>query len=116
MNLMKLLGNLGNLSKLQGEIQGISEELANLSFDGSAGGDMVRATVNGASQVTGLVIDPKLIEDQDRELIEELVIAAVNNAAAKAKRESAEYFQKRLAEKLDLGDMSGMLSSLLPKP
>lgn len=116
MNIMKLLGNLGNISKLQGEIQAITQELSNLDFDGSAGGDMVRATVNGASQVTELVIDPKLIEDQDRELIEELVIAAVNDASAKAKRESAEIFQRRLAEKLDLGDMSGMLSSFFPKP
>lgn len=116
MNLMKILGNLGNLSKLQAEIPKITAELQSLEFDGSAGGDMVKVSVNGASQITELSIDPKLIEDRDRELIEELVIAAVNEATARAKRESAEIFQKRLAESMDLGDLSGMLSSLIPKP
>ena len=115
MNIMKMLGNLGNVSKMQSEIQAITAELANERFDGSAGGGMVKATVNGASQVVSLQIDPSLVADQDKEMIEELVIAAINEAAMKAKVESATLFQKRLAEKLDLGDMSGLLSSFLPK-
>lgn len=115
MNLMKLLGNLGNLSKLKGEVESITAELADMRFDGSAGGGMVTATVSGASQVVSLSIDPKLVADNDRELIEELVIAAVNDAASKAKVEAGQHFQKRLAETLDLGDMSGMLAGLFPK-
>lgn len=115
MNIMKLLGSLGNLSKVKGEIDAITAELAELRFDGSAGGGMVTATVSGASQVTALSIDPKLVEDNDRELIEELVIAAVNDAAAKAKQEAAQVFQQRLAERLDLGEMSNVLSGFFPK-
>jgi DNA-binding YbaB/EbfC family protein len=115
MNIMKLLGNLGNLSKLKGEIDAITAELAQLRFDGSAGGGMVTATVSGGFQVVELNIDPKLVQDNDRELIEELVMAAVNDAAAKAKVQSAEIYQRKLAEKLDLGDMSGMLGGLFPK-
>jgi DNA-binding YbaB/EbfC family protein len=115
MNLMKLLSNLGNISKLQGEMQAMTAELAQRRFEGNAGGGMVRAVVNGASQLTELSIDPKLVTDNDRELIEELVMAAVNEAAARAKTESAELIQKTLAEKLDLGDMSGLLGSFFPK-
>jgi nucleoid-associated protein EbfC len=114
-NLMKLLGNLGNLSKLQGEMQAATAEFAKRRFDGSAGGGMVTATVNGASQLVALSIDPKLVSDNDRELIEELVMSAVNEAASKAKIETAEHLQKTLAEKLDLGDMSGLLGSFFPK-
>ena len=116
MNIMKLLGNLGNLSKMQGEIQAIGAELAELRFDGTAGGGLVTATVNGAAQVVSLSIDPQLVADNEREMIEELVIAAINDAAVKAKTQSAQIFQQRLSEKLDLGDMSGLLSSFFPKP
>ncbi len=116
MNLMKLMSSLGNLSKLQGEMQAMTAELAQRRFEGSAGGGLVTATVSGASQLVGLSIDPKLIADNDRELIEELVMAAVNEAASKAKTESAEHVQKTLAEKLDLGDMGGLLGSFFPKP
>jgi len=116
MNIMKLLGNLGNISKMQGEIQAIGAELADHRFEGTAGGGLVTATVNGASQVISLSIDPKLVADNEKEMIEELVIAAINDAAVKAKTESAQIFQQRLAEKLDLGDMSGLLSSFFPKP
>lgn len=115
MNLMKLMSSLGNLSKLRGEIESITAELASLRFDGSAGGGLVTCTVNGSSQVVALNIDPKLVADNERELVEELVIAAINDAAAKAKQESAQLFQQRLAEKLDLGDMSGLLSGFFPK-
>lgn len=115
MNLFKMLGNLGNLAKVQQEVQAITEELAKVEYEGKAGGDMVTARVSGAQQVLGISIDPKLIADNDRELIEDLVVAAVNDALVLAKKQTSEQMQKKLSDKLNLPDLSGMLGQMMPK-
>lgn len=115
MNLFKLLGNLGNLNKIQEEIQLITQELSQRTFDGSAGGGMVVITVTGTHQVISCTIDPKLVADNDRELIEDLVAAAINEAFNMAKRQSAEFMQKRLSEKFDLPELSGLINNFMPK-
>jgi DNA-binding YbaB/EbfC family protein len=115
MNVLKLLGNLGNLAKIQEELHSAIAELANESFEGRAGGDMVVIHVNGAQQLTGCAIDPKLMAENDRELIEELVVAAVNDALNVAKRRSAEILQQKLGDRLDLPGLSGLLGNLMPK-
>lgn len=115
MNMFKMLGNLGNLAKMQQEVQKITEELSKLEFEGQAGAGMVVVTVNGAQQLTSCTIDPKLIEDNDRELIEELVVSATNDAIARSKKESAEELQRRLSEKLNLPDIGGLMSGFMPK-
>ena len=76
---------------------------------------MVVVKVSGAQQMISCVIDPKLVEDNDRELIEELVVAAVNEAVALSRRQSAEIMQKKLGERLNLGDLSGLLGGMMPK-
>lgn len=76
---------------------------------------MVVVEVNGAGQITGCTIDPKLYDDKDRELLEDLVVAAANDALAAAKTESAEIVQKKLAERLDIPDLQGLLGAFIPK-
>lgn len=115
MNMFKLLGNLGNLAKMQQEVQSITEELAELTFEGKAGAGLVAVTVNGSQQLVSCSIEPKLIEDNDRELIEELVVAAANDAINRSKKESAEQLQRKLSERLNLPDMSGLMSAFMPK-
>lgn len=115
MNFFKLLGNLGNLSKIQEEVQLATAELGNLQFQGEAGGGMVTVQVSGTQQVLNCSIDPKLIEDNDRELIEGLVVAAVNEALTKSKREAGSLVQKKIAEKLNMPELSDMISNFLPK-
>ncbi|QDU62050.1 Nucleoid-associated protein YbaB [Planctomycetes bacterium Pan216] len=116
MNLFKMLGNLGNLSKIQEEVQAATQELSKMEFEGKAGADMVIVRVNGAQQMINCTIDPKLVEDNDRELIEDLIVSATNSAIVEAKQKSAEYMQKRLGEQLDMPDLSGILGNLIPKP
>lgn len=111
MNLMKLLGNLGNISKIQGEVKAVTEELAAMRFEGTAGGDMVVVQVSGAQNIVSCSIDAKLIDDKERELIEDLMVAAVNDGLAKARERSADILQQRLSEKFDLPDISQLLSS-----
>jgi DNA-binding YbaB/EbfC family protein len=115
MNPLKMLGALGNIGKIQEEIQAAQAEFATMEFVGKAGGGLVTATVNGAQQMKSCVIDPKLIADNDRELLEDLIVAAVNDAAARARKECTELLHQRLASKLNLPDLPDIISGFLPK-
>lgn len=115
MNLFKMLGSLGNLAKIQDEMQSALLAMAQERFEGRAGGDLVKVTANGAQQVIDCTIDPKLFEEKDRELIEELLVAAANDALNAAKRRSAEILQQKLGESLDMPGLTGLLSNLMPK-
>ena len=80
------LGNLGAMLKqaksLQENMQKMQEALAQQRFEADAGAGMVRATVNGKSELVGIKIDPKAVEDV--ELLEDLIKAAVCAATGKA--------------------------------
>ena len=65
-------------------MQESNEQLRSLRAHGSAGGGLVSVEVNGLGEMLGLTIDPMLMERQDREMIEDLVPAAVNQAKEKA--------------------------------
>jgi len=71
-------------------MQGLTEELRNRRATGSAGGGMVEIEVNGLVEVLRCRIDPKLLAQGDQELIEDLVLTAVNQAIVKAKELHAE--------------------------
>lgn len=115
MNLFKLLGNLSNLARVQEEMQAISEELAQMQYEGRAGGDMVVVKVNGLQQLQACHIDPQLVSDNDRELIEELVVTAANAALARSKSQGADLMQQKLSERLNLPDLSTLLTGMMSK-
>ncbi len=87
--MFKGLGQLASLmrgaSGISEKLEGITRSLHEKSVVGSSGGDMVRVEMNGLSQVTRVVIDPALFDGGDREMLENLLPAAINQAAAKAK-------------------------------
>jgi nucleoid-associated protein EbfC len=84
------LGSLGSLIKqakqLEGKLAGIGEELRSKRAIGQAGGGMVEMEVNGMEEVLSCKIDPSLLSTGDRELLEDLICAAANQAIAKAKQ------------------------------
>lgn len=90
-------GGLGGLlkqaQKMQQEIERIQKELAGLRIEGSAGGGMVKAVASGAQELLEIKIDPEVVDPNDVEMLEDLVVAAVNqaleNAKAKAEAEMA---------------------------
>ncbi len=99
-NLMKSAQSMGSR---MGEVQ---EKLKAERATGTSGAGMVTAEVNGLGEVLKISIDPVLIEKQDREMIEDLVPAAVNQAVAKSKQLHMEAMQS-LTEGIDvpgLGD------------
>lgn len=81
---------LKNAQQIGGRLKEMGEELKNLRAVGSAGGGMVELDVNGVGEVLACRIDPKLVEQRDGELLEDLVAAAVNDANQKAKQLQAD--------------------------
>ncbi len=81
---------LRQAQQLQGRMGELQEKLARLRIEGTAGGGMVTATVNGQLQLVGIKIDPVLSPTDDREMLEEMVVAAVNQATEKARQTAAE--------------------------
>jgi DNA-binding YbaB/EbfC family protein len=80
--------NLGKLMKQAQEMQSkmakIQEELANEEFEVSSGGGMVTVRMNGQQDMLGIKIDPEVFKEDDREMLEDLIVAAVSEARRKA--------------------------------
>ena len=70
--------------KMQQQLVEAQAKLAETEVEGSAGGDLVRATVTGSGEVLRLTIDPKAVDPDDVESLEDLVVAAIRDAAGKA--------------------------------
>lgn len=66
--------------KMQEQLAAAQENIAQSTVDASAGGGMVKVTVNGEMQITSLKIDPETLDPEDVEMLEDMVTAAVNEA------------------------------------
>ncbi len=110
-----MFNNLGNLAdlmknagKLRESMEKATESLGQLQVDGTAGGGVVTAKVNGRLELVSVRIDPKLLADGDAELLEDPVLAAVNQGLLKA-REAAAQSISSLAGGLPIPGLSGLL-------
>ncbi|WP_123042794.1 YbaB/EbfC family nucleoid-associated protein [Cohnella candidum] len=72
------------VKKMQEQMMKAQEELGTKSVDGSAGGGVVTVTVNGHKKVTNIVIKPEAVDPEDVEMLQDLVMTAVNDAISKA--------------------------------
>src|SRR3954451_5159753 len=75
---------LAQAQAMQQQLFDAQEELANSRFDGTAGGDLVTATVTGSGELVGLVIKAEAVDPEDTETLADLVLAAVRDANHKA--------------------------------
>ena len=73
------------LRKMQQEMARVQDELANTTVEGSAGGGVVTASVNGEFRVTKLTVKPEAVDPEDVETLEDLLVVALNDAIGKAK-------------------------------
>lgn len=82
-------GGMGDLLKqaqeMQGRIAKIQEELGQKTVEGSAGGGMVQVTINGQFNLTAVKIEPAVINPAEKEMLEDLIVAAVNDGMRKAR-------------------------------
>jgi len=87
-------GNLGNMMKraqtMHAPLAKIQEQAASKTVDGTAGGGMVTVSVSGAMQVVALKIDPEALKSGDAEMLQDLIVAATNDALRKARDMMAE--------------------------
>ncbi len=109
------LANIGGLIKqaqqMGGKLKELNEELRTKRAKGTAGGGLVEVEVNGLAEVLAVRIDPSLVEKGDREMIEDLLPAAVNAANAKAKQFHAEAMQQ-VTQGLNVPGLEEMLGNL----
>ena len=86
--------NLGQMMKqaqeLQAKMSAMQEELASEEVTGAAGGGLVQVTLNGKAEARGVRIDPSLIVPDEGEVLEDLIVAAINDAKTKVEAKIAE--------------------------
>lgn len=86
---MDMSSLLAQAQAMQAQLQQAQETLAVTEFTGTAGGDLVTATVTGAGALVGLVIKPEAVDVDDLESLSDLVIAAVRAASEQANEAAA---------------------------
>jgi nucleoid-associated protein EbfC len=87
-------GLLQQAKQLQERLASVQDEIANRTAEGRAGGGMVTAVANGRMEIVRVHIEPSLLETPDREMLQDLVVAAANEALRAARAIVAEEMQK----------------------
>ncbi|MDR3667120.1 MAG: YbaB/EbfC family nucleoid-associated protein [Ignavibacteriaceae bacterium] len=87
-------GMLKQVQKMQAEMQKVQEELVNITVTEEAGGGMIKATVNGHKELVSVEIDPLVIKTEEKDILEDLVVAAVNKALQSANKVAEEELGK----------------------
>ncbi len=101
--------------EMQGKAVEMQERLAQMRVEGTSGGGMVTVTATGQQKILGVSVEPSLIADGDKEMLEDLVVAAVNQALDKAKAVAAEEMSK-LTGTMNLPGMEEMMSKIGIQP
>ena len=93
--------------KMQQDLLRMQEEMETKTYSATSGGGMVTATVTGKHELTALEINPDAVDPDDVEMLQDMVIAAVNEAIRAAESESANNMA-RLTGGLNLGGLGGL--------
>lgn len=105
-NLANLPQMLAKAREMEGKMKQMQEELARQQISADAGGGMVTAIVNGRMEVVKVRIDKEKVDVNDTEMLEDLIVAAINAAQVKAAGMMKDEMQKMAA---DMGLPPGML-------
>ena len=101
---MNQMAMMKQAQKMQQEMLRMQEELENKTFSATTGGGMVTATVNGKHEVVSITINPEAVDPEDVEMLQDMVIGAVNEALRAADNESANNMAK-LTGGMNLGGL-----------
>lgn len=107
-NIGQIASLLKNAGQIKENMKGVQERLKAARFVGDAGGGQVRATVDGKGELVRVQLEPTLVSGGDREMIEELVVAAVNSAILQS-RAGAQKEIEAAAGGINLQGMFDML-------
>jgi DNA-binding YbaB/EbfC family protein len=89
-----IMGMMKAASEMKGKMEAMQAELAELVVEGRSGGGMVTVALSGKGEMKGLKIDPTLLKPEDAEMVEDLIVAAFNDAKGKSEAE----MQRKMAE------------------
>ena len=81
---------MGQLQRLQEQLQLAQEQLAEETVTATAGGGVVSVTVTGDQKCTAVVIEPELLEDADVEMLQDLILTAINGALEQSRELAAD--------------------------
>jgi DNA-binding YbaB/EbfC family protein len=118
--IQKMFKGLGQMASLMrqaqqigGQMKEMNEKMAAERVVGAAGGGMIEVEANGLGEVLKVTIEPKLVADGEVEMIQDLLVAAINQASEKAKQVQGEQMGA-LTQGLDLGGLSELLGGQFP--
>ena len=80
--------------EMQKKMQEIQDSLSNLEVEGTSGGGIVKIIMNCKNEVKKIDIDPSIIKNDEKEVMEDLIVAALNDAKSKAEEKSQEEMKK----------------------
>ena len=89
-----IMGLMKQAQAMQQKMQDVQAELDTVEVEGAAGGGMVKLTMTAKGQINAVSIDPSLLTPDEKEIVEDLIVAACNDARTKAER----VMQERMAE------------------
>lgn len=91
-------GGLGDMmkqvQKMQAKMADLQQELETLEVEGTAGGGMVKVVANGKGDIKGITIDPEVVDPEDVEMLQDLIVAAFNQARDKSQEIQSEQMSK----------------------
>lgn len=106
--MLKGLGALGDMAgmmkkaqEMQTKMTEMQENLTSIVVTGESGAGLVKATATAKGELTALEIDPSIFNSDDKEVVEDLILAAIKDAQAKAQERSSEEL-RRMSEELGL--------------
>ncbi len=88
-----IMGMMGKVKEMQAKMEEMQAELEEIEVEGSSGAGLITVTLSGKGSMKGLAIDPTLIVPDDAEMLEDLIVAAFNDAKAKSEAAVAEKTQ-----------------------
>lgn len=101
-------GMMKQAQKLQAKIARVQEGLADRQVEGDAGGGMVVVTANGHQDIIGIKINPEVVDPEDVDLLEDLVLAAIQQAREKSAAMAQQEMEKVTAGMIPPGMMQGL--------
>lgn len=98
----------GKIQEMQSKVQETQSQLGEIIVEAEAGGGMVKVKANGLRQVLSVTIDKDVIDPEDKEILEDLVVAGVNKALEKADEEAKSKMQEAYKGMVPGGGIPGM--------
>ena len=91
---MNMMDMFGKMKEVQSRMKDAQETLRNVTETGDSGAGLVKVTVNGLKNVLSIEIDPDIIKADDREMLQDLIVAATNKALASVETKAREHLRQ----------------------